>query len=177
MKLAVNRLLAYGIDFVLLACVFVGLQWLLVLLTSGFPFVYLQEGYQIELWVLLTISLPVWTYFIWCEWKNQQTIGKRMMKIIVTARERTKPTLQQVIGRTMIKLVPWEMTHLIILVPEPWYGMTETPPNMPFIMIPNAMILLYIVFLFAGKGKKGLHDWAAKTSVSQLPAPGRAPDE
>jgi len=177
MRLAVSRLLAYGLDFVLLAGVFVGLQWLLALLTSGFPFQYLQEGYQIELWVLMTVSLPVWTYFIWCEWKRRQTIGKRLMKVVIAGRDSKHPTFKQAFVRTMIKLMPWELTHIIILVPKPWYGMTETPANLPLIYIPNAMIVLYIVILFAGRGSRGLHDWAAGTTVSYLPAQGRANDK
>jgi len=38
MKLTVKRLLAYGLDFVLLASVLVSLQWTLYLVTGGVSF-------------------------------------------------------------------------------------------------------------------------------------------
>jgi len=168
MTLALRRLLAYWLDFVLLAIILVDLQGLVYITTSGFPFHFLKEGYHIEIWVLLSMSLPVWLYFIWFELNQQQTLGKRMLKLKVTNRERSKITFRQAFLRTFIRLLPWELTHIIILVPEPWWGMEGPPAHMHLIYIPNLMLLLYILILFAGKGEKGVHDMAAKTMVMRI---------
>ena len=164
MKLSIKRLLAYWIDFVILAVVLVSLQGLLYFTTSGYPFNDLKEGYEIEIWVLLSMSLPVWLYFIGCELYFQQTIGKRMLKLRVTKMDGSRINLHQVLIRTFVRLLPWELTHLIILVPEPWWGI-EQPSNLYLIYIPNLLMLLYIVVLIATKGKMGVHDFIVKTRV------------
>jgi uncharacterized RDD family membrane protein YckC len=167
MKLSVRRLLAYWFDFVLLAIIFVGLQWLLYKTTSGFPFDSLKKGYVIEIWVLFSMSLPVWLYFIYCELYKQQTIGKRLLKLIVISKEGSKIDINQALIRTFIRLLPWELTHIIILVPKPWWSI-EKPEYQFLIYIPNVLMFLYIVVLFANKGNKGIHDFIAKTRVKGL---------
>lgn len=162
--MTIRRLFAYWLDFLILAAVLIGLQFGLYTLTSGFPFESFTKGYQIELWVLSTMSFPVWLYFIFTDMK-QQSIGKRWMKLKVTGRRDAAPSFGQALLRTLVKLLPWEMTHLIILMPEPWYSAEDTPANLFLIFIPNAMMLLYIALLFAGKGYKGVHDYAAGTKV------------
>jgi uncharacterized RDD family membrane protein YckC len=161
----IRRLVAYWLDFVTLAAILVGFQGLLYLTTAGFPFDYLNQGYQIELWVLATISLPVWLYFILCESKKQQTLGKRLLNLKVVDRNQVKPTWKQILLRTAIKLLPWELTHLIILVPEPWYSIEGTPATESFIYLPNAIMLIYIIALLVGNGRQALQDYVANTMV------------
>ena len=167
MILSLKRLIAYWIDFVFLATVLVGLQWLLSGIASGFPFRFFDKGYEIEIWVLFTFSLPVWAYFIWCETHKRQTIGKRWLRLIVTNREGSKISFWQALFRTFIRLLPWELTHLIILVPDPWWA-AEQAGNRPWIYIPNLLIVIYVAVLFANKGKRGVHDYMAKTTVKPL---------
>jgi uncharacterized RDD family membrane protein YckC len=168
MLLSIKRLLAYWIDFVILTIVLVGLQMLLYFITSGIPFDYLKKGYEIELWVLLSMSFPVWLYFIFCELYKQQTIGKWMLKLTVINVDGSKIKLHQAFIRTFIRLLPWELTHLIILVPKPWWD-TEEPYNINLIYIPNILMLLYILVVFATKGKIGVHDYIVKTRVIRSP--------
>jgi uncharacterized RDD family membrane protein YckC len=135
--------------------------------TSGFPFDYLNKGYEIGIWVLLSMSLPVWLYFIYFELYKQQTIGKRLLKFMVMNKEESKIGIKQALIRTFIRLLPWELTHIIILVPKPWWSIEE-PENQYFIYIPNIIMLLYIVVLFANNGDKGVHDYLTKTRVKGL---------
>jgi len=165
LKLSLRRLMAYWIDFVLLAFKLVGFQWLLYTITSGFPFDQLNNGYLIEAWVLLSVSLPVWLYFICSEYYRRQTIGKRLLSVKVMSIEGSTLTWRQALLRTFIKLLPWELTHIIILIPEPWYRLKDSSDTSFLIYIPNIIILLYIVILFVNKGEKGLHDFTAKTKV------------
>jgi uncharacterized RDD family membrane protein YckC len=166
LHLWIKRLLAYWLDFVLLATVLIGLQGIIYMLFSGFPYALFTKGFQIELWVLLTMSLPVWLYFVWLERVRQRTIGKRLFRLIVTNRQGSSIGWGQAILRTFVKLLPWEMTHLIVLVPEPWWSV-ESPQNAHWIWLPNAAIVLYIAVLIRSKGKKGLHDYVAQTQVQE----------
>lgn len=165
MRLKIRRLIAYWLDFIMLAAVLVGFQGLLYLTTSGFPFDYLNQGYQIELWVLATVSLPVWLYFIICEYMKRRTFGKRLLHLEVVGRNQSKPTWRQVLLRTAIKLLPWELTHIIILVPEPWYNIEGSPANESLIYLPNVILLIYIIALLVGNGRQALHDYIANTMV------------
>lgn len=68
---------------------------------------------------------------------------------------------------TFIRLLPWELTHVIILVPQPWWSI-EMPKNQYLIFIPNIILILYIVFLFFNRGQKGIHDYFAHTRVKEI---------
>ena len=57
-----------------------------------------------------------------------------------------------------------ELTHLIVLVPDPWWGV-EQPENGFLIFIPNAMLVLYVAYLFAYRGTRAIHDAFARTRV------------
>jgi uncharacterized RDD family membrane protein YckC len=119
---------------------------------------------MIELWVLLTISLPVWIYFIFNEYYKQQTIGKRLLELMVVSEKGIKISLKQAFLRTFIRLLPWELTHIIILIPEPWWNMKDLE-NSYFIYIPNVIMIIYMVVLFWNKGTKGIHDYLSRTKV------------
>lgn len=162
--IALKRLIAYWVDFCLLAAVLVGAQWFLYTTTNGFPFNSFQTGYQIAVWVMLTISLPVWLYFILLEYYFGQTFGKKLLHIQVVGNRVRKFCLRQAILRTVIKIFPWELTHLIILLPEPWWSV-DTPANMYLILIPNGLIVVYILFLFCNGGTRAIHDLAGRTRV------------
>ena len=164
MILALKRLFAYWLDFVILAVCLTTPQWIIYDLTSGFPFSKSNTGIEIELWVIFTISIPVWSYFILCELTKQQTIGKRILKLVVTNEAGSKINIKQAFIRTFLRLLPWEITHIIILIPEPWWNMKE-PKYSFFLYIPNLIMLLYIVVLIKNKGVKGLHDYISNTRV------------
>lgn len=166
MRLTLKRLIAYWLDFVILASVLGGGQWLLNNITNGFPFTYLDTGYKIEAWVLLTMSLPVWLYFILLESKKGQTLGKKFLNIKVVNKEGQNIKTTQAIARTLVRLLPWELTHIIILIPKPWW--TATPESTYLIYIPNALILIYMGYLFYKRGNKAIHDNYAKTEVIEL---------
>ncbi|VEF49773.1 RDD family [Bacillus freudenreichii] len=161
--LTVKRLAAYMIDFLILATVLLGIQLFISLVTDGWPFSRFRSGVQIEIWVLCTMSIPVWTYFITHEFRKQQTIGKKNLKLRVTRSDGGRLTLWQAWLRTLIKLLPWEVTHIIVLVPVPWWEPGAEPNN--FIYIPNALILIYIICLFVTTGRKGPQDLIAATLV------------
>ncbi|MFS0689921.1 RDD family protein [Sporosarcina sp. 179-K 8C2 HS] len=165
--LFLKRLTAYWLDCTLIAFLLIGFQWALYRATDGFPFNHFEKGYQIELWVLLTFSLPVWLYFILSEMYKQRTIGKKLLKLTISTDRETKISWKQALIRTAVKLLPWELTHLIVLFPKPWWGIEE-PENFFHIFIPNGLLVFYIVFFAWTKGTKGFHDQLARTRVKEL---------
>ncbi|MFO7540679.1 MAG: RDD family protein [Chloroflexota bacterium] len=73
----------------------------------------------LAMYVILTISLPVWFYFIGCEWSAwRATVGKRLLGLQVTS---ASPNHQlhtaQIILRNGAKLLPWEIAHLAVNLP------------------------------------------------------------
>ncbi|WHY81099.1 RDD family protein [Siminovitchia fortis] len=161
--LALKRLAAYMADFLILATILTGLQLLISLVTGGWPFNQFRNGSQIELWVLCTMSLPAWMYFIVYEYLRQQTIGKQLSRLHVIRKDGGRITLWQACLRTFIKLVPWELTHLIVLVPVPWWEPGAEPNH--WIYVPNVLILIYITWLFCTKGRRGPQDLIVGTQI------------
>ena len=99
--LALKRLIAYWIDFMLLAVILVGVQLLIYFLTGGWPFNNFHSGPAIELWVLCTMSAPVWIYFIVSEYRWSQTLGKKLFRLRVRTGRGQMITFEQVWMRTL----------------------------------------------------------------------------
>lgn len=161
-----KRLFAYWLDVVLMLLFLVIPQWFVYRMTGGFPFDLFTTGFQIEVWVLITISLPVWLYFIVFERFYQKTLGKMLMKMKVTNRKGERISWGQAIMRTFWRLLPWELTHMILLFPEPMWSMDSTPAlRTLFLYIVNVLMLLYILFLAFTRGKRTMHDVFFGTEV------------
>ena len=155
--LALKRLIAYWIDFMLLAVILVGVQLLIYFLTGGWPFNNFHSGPAIELWVICTMSAPVWIYFIVSEYRWGQTLEKRLFKLRVTADKGKKITFEQAWMRTL------GVDAYHVLLPTPWWDIPNETNNL--IYIPNALIILYVFYLFSTKGQRGIHDIISRTQV------------
>ena len=168
MIFSLKRLFAYWLDCVMMMLFLVVPQWLVYRLTDGFPFELFKTGLQIEIWVLLTISLPVWLYFIIFERFYQKTLGKMLMGMKVTNTKGERISLKQAVLRTFWRLLPWELTHIILLFPEPMWSV-ESPPAFRtfFLYAVNVLLLLYIMFLAFTRGKKAMHDVFFGTLVTK----------
>ena len=127
---------------------------------------WFQTGWNTEIYTLLTISLPIWLYFILTEispW--QATIGKHLLKLqTVDATAKKQITLKQAVVRTFIKLLPWEIIHFTNNIPMPmWYDPNPTL-RIGFIVVPM-LVILYIVLASVTPNKQSLHDLVAETVV------------
>lgn len=166
MIFSLKRLLAYGIDVVMMIAFLVIPQWFVYRLTDGFPFELLTTGLQVEIWVLMTVSLPVWLYFIVFERMYQKTFGKMLMKMKVTNRAGERISWLQAFARTFWRLLPWELAHLILLLPEPYWSLESTPAlRTVFLYSVNVLVVMYIMYLAFTRGQRAIHDVFFGTEV------------
>lgn len=162
MNKATYRLLAYSIDFIILSVVLVGIQLFLNLVTNGFPFSYFSKSYQIYIWVLCTISIPAWFYFILLEISDKQsTLGKRFFNLKVTNKQSAPIGIKESFVRTLIRFLPWEITHISLLG---IYFVENSKINMS-IWISNILILIYVITIFITRGNLTIHDYFSRTKA------------
>jgi len=160
-----RRLAAYAIDVTLIAVILVGVQFILSRLFGGFPFNLLTTGLRIEIWVFLTISLPTWIYFAWSESSERQaTLGKRLLKLRVTDTHQEPISFQRAFIRTLIKLIPWELTHVVLFFPTPiWTDPNPSPRLGLFLVYP--LLVLYMLSMIFTPRKRSIHDLIVGTLV------------
>lgn len=168
MNLLFRRVVAYLVD-VSIGFLLAMIPQLIIANLTGFQ-ASIQSGYLMELWVLLTISSVVWAYFIIGEMSAAQaTIGKRVMRIQLISDDDDKPTIRQVISRTALKLLPWEMTHIAVLIPDILFYQDEviaTPRLIITYAIVYGLLIIYGIIAFRTRGQKTAYDYLSKTSIA-----------
>jgi uncharacterized RDD family membrane protein YckC len=163
--LIVRRVIAYLIDILLLYGTVILIAQSLIAITLS-PIGPASSGIQIELYVLITISLPVWLYFIFSESsKYQATFGKRLMKLKVVNSMGNRISFARALMRTCLKLLPtWELIHMSVLIPKPL--IYEKNPGIPVLLIAAyVFMILYFVVLAFSHGKRSVHDLIVRTEV------------
>jgi uncharacterized RDD family membrane protein YckC len=164
-QLVWRRVAAYLVDYAILFAVLISVQAGIVALGRGFPYRLLQEGWQIELWVLLSISLPTWLYFAFAEQSPwQATLGKRLLGLQVMTVGGERLAFWRALLRTLIKLIPWELTHLTLLVPTPlWWD--ASPTLRPGLAIVYILLGVYLVTMWLNPRRQSIHDLIARSVV------------
>lgn len=161
-SLLVKRPLAYFIDFMIICSACILPQLISFWLFNGVPFKSFTQPYHVYLWVLLTVSLPVWLYFILQEMSiKQSTIGKRIMHVKVTDKDNLRISKEKSFTRTFIKLLPWEISHAALL---PIYFSKDPQLNIG-LYVANGFILVFIIYFIVKKGKTAIHDVLPNTRV------------
>lgn len=162
---SICRMGAYLIDIGFLYVAVLGSQFGLRAISKKFSFTRLKTGPQIERWVLLTVSLPTWFYFTLSEGsKRQGTIGKQLLGLQVTDMAGQRISFGRALLRTMVKLAPWEITHLSLMLPTPLFQEDE-PEFRPGLIIANLLLIIYIALMALTPRKQSLHDLLARTAV------------
>lgn len=170
-QLILRRLLAYIFDIGFLYALLGGGLQTLTGRIFGFPDLELlsQSPLKLEGWVLLSISLPTWLYFIISDLHGGATLGKRLFGLRTRTTTGDRIGIKQALLRTALKLLPWELTHFSILVPNPLWnpGAEAAVSQMIGITAANLLLLLYLAILVIRQGQRSLHDIAAGTLVTQ----------
>ena len=164
LALVARRGLAYMLDGALLAGLVAASQFgLRALLGAAFP--ALETGAQIEAWVLLTVSLPVWLYFAVGESSGwQATPAKRLLGLRVATVAGQRLGFGRALRRTLVKLLPWELTHLTLLLPTPIWGSASAELR-PGLWVVYALLLGYILCAALTPRRQAPHDLITGTLV------------
>ncbi len=148
MKNLLQRTIAYLIDSTLcFLLIMVVIQWgILSHIREGIGLSddWFKNPWNAELYVILTISLPVWLYFMYFDsYKTKGSLGKRIFKLRVTDTEYHPISMGKSFWRTVCKLAPWELAHIGVLFPSPMYF--ENDPNLRIVTIVG--LVLFVAFM------------------------------
>lgn len=163
----IRRVLAYAVDaillFIAIPTILGAVCGLLFYLTIGFD--WMQNGFLLWLYVFAVASIPFWLYYSLLESSvRQATFGMRLFSLQVTDTDGKRISFGRALLRTVIKLLPFEINHLVMFLPTPiWYD-----PNPGFrigFVIVNALIVLYFATMFLNSRKQSVHDLVAQTVV------------
>jgi uncharacterized RDD family membrane protein YckC len=161
------RMGAYMVDISMLAGAVLFTQLGIHFLSGGFQAHALKSGWQIEAWVLGTVSLPIWAYFTLLERSGwQATLGKRLAALQVTDTAGGRIGLGRAFLRTIVKLLPWELTHLSLLVPTPMWSAGATAGIRPGLVVADLLLIGYIAVAALTPRKQSVHDLVAGTMVA-----------
>jgi uncharacterized RDD family membrane protein YckC len=161
-SLLFKRPIAYFIDFSIMWCACILPQLIIYWLFEGVPFKYFNKPYHVYFWVLLTVSFPIWLYFMKQEMSHRQsTVGKRIMSLKVTDNNNKRISKKMTFTRTFLKLLPWEITHLGLI---PIYFSKDPQANIG-LYIANGLIVIYLVYFIFKNGKTAIHDVLSRTKV------------
>lgn len=165
-----RRLLAYWIDISLLYAVLVGLQFGFVALTGGAVNNWITAQHNGILtwgWIFITISLPMWLYFILNESSPRQaTLGKSLLGLKVTDLEGNRLKTTTAVWRTVCKLAFFEIGHLSFLFPTPLFDEPDPSFRIGFIIL-IVLMLVYFVMTLITPRHQSIHDLIVKTLVTQ----------
>ena len=165
-SIILRRIAAYLSDYLVVSVVLLSLQGIIYLVGKGFPFNRFLTGFQIELWIFLTISLPVWLYFALNECSlRKATPGKRLFKLQVTDLTGNRISFWRAFLRTIIKLIPWELTHITLMVPTPLLW-DSSPELRPGIFIVYVLLGVYFLSMLFNQKRQSIHDLVAGTIVN-----------
>lgn len=167
MNLLTKRILAYIIDCLVVYSLF-ALTQLTIFSTyrSALGDSWFHNGYNTEIYTLITVSIPALIYFAFFDSLTRGTIGKRLLKIRVRDNASgTLPSIFKTLLRTVCKLLPWEIAHLANNLPVPLYYANELELR-PGLLISLILLVVYLVVVVKTKGKQTLYDKLLNTSTT-----------
>lgn len=173
----VRRVVAYAIDAALAYAAVVAFGQLVVFapLQQALGTTWRASGLLLELWVLATISLPVWSLFAWFEGRaSGATPGKRLLGVrVVCARGGARVGFGRAWLRNAVKLLPWECAHLALNVPDNPFVDPETGEFRgvaggefrPAYLLTWLLLGAWLLAAHRDAQHRGVHDRAAGTRV------------
>ncbi|NOK58864.1 MAG: RDD family protein [Chloroflexi bacterium AL-W] len=154
-----RRIAAYSIDILILFSILGPLSLLMVWLL-GTP----QEGLAIWRAAVLSFSLPAWSYFILSHQSRRgATPGKRLLNVFVSDIAGQRISLGRAFARTAIKLLPWELTHMVLVFAT--NSQQFTVPQQTLLIMANLLLVIYLAVVFLTRGRRSVHDFIADTLV------------
>ena len=170
------RIAAFLLDYLIIAAYIVVLIVVSVLLGFG-P---LRQTFQVlfanpdssEISAFLLLVLPVILYFVLFESSSRQaTPGKSKLGLRVTGTHGERLSLGRSLVRSLIKFLPWELTHACLWRIPGW----PFNPQAPSPIISAGLILVwiivgaYVISLLMSKKHQTLYDMIAGSYVALAP--------
>lgn len=171
MKYFIGRTFAYFIDcLIAFAIVMLVIQWAIVSQlreSIGITDAWFQSSMNMQLYVLTTISIPVWMYFAYFDSKKSKgTFGKRLFKLKVKDNKNQKIKFGKSFLRTILKLLPWEIAHIGVIFPTPLYYMNE--PDVRILPIVGlTLFAIYVISIWTDSRNRTLYDRMIETIVEK----------
>lgn len=161
-QLLARRIIAYVVDIVILFLILAPTGYLIQALL-GLPLA--QSGPALGRTILWNFSLPVWLYFIISDQSLAgATLGKRLLKIGVKRVNGARVGLGRAIGRTAVKLLPWELVHLIAFTLSTDLSQFTGLQTIG-LTLTNLLVVGYLVVAFLTRGRQSVHDLVMGTVV------------
>jgi uncharacterized RDD family membrane protein YckC len=160
------RIGALLIDFLLIALYATCLFGVVYFFTDDKPLVF--SPYMGQLVAFLSLTLPVLLYLICFEYSSKQaSLGKQICKLQVRSINGGKASLQSIIIRNVIKLLPWEVAHAFVQALFYFINKNEEPPVWVWIglIIPQLAAFVYFITPVLNEKGKGINDLIANTIV------------
>lgn len=161
-----KRLMAFGIDYLIILAYISGLAGLtlaLFAISGDDPTaVHPLRG---QLVGMVTLTLPVFLYFFLMERGGRKaTLGKRAMGIRVESTSGSRG----VFLRNFFKLLPWEIAHTGVHWMFFYAAETGESPAWVYMVlsVPQFIMLVYFLSLIFSRGKAALYDRWAGTCVA-----------
>ncbi len=171
MKHFLKRTLAYLIDCTICySLVMLIIQWAIlrnIRGSIGITDEWFESSWNMELYVLASISLPVWLYFTYFDSnRTTGTFGKRIMKLTVRGKENKKISLGKSFQRTFLKLSAWEIAHFGVIFPTPMYF--ENEPEIRILTVVGFLLFLtYMLSILLNPDGKSIYDKLIGTKVTE----------
>jgi uncharacterized RDD family membrane protein YckC len=163
-----QRIKAFALDYLIIAgylilvvALGVGMLWALPDLAQML-FAKRIRGQFIS---FMLVTLPITLYFALLESSAQQaTWGKRKMGLRVVGSDDARLSFAHALGRTLLKFVPWELSHTLI-----WQLRFAQPELEPLISAGFALVWLLVganlISLWLSKRNQTLYDLLARSYV------------
>jgi uncharacterized RDD family membrane protein YckC len=172
------RIGAFLLDYLIISAYLV----LLVIIGVGLGFGPLRSMFRAmfadpnssEISAFLLLVLPVILYFALFECSSwQATLGKRKIGLRVVNTRGTRLSFPRSFARSLLKFVPWELTHACLWRIPGWPLAPATPSPIITAGLVLVWVLIgtYLLSLLVSKKHQALYDWIAGTYVIVVPRP------
>ncbi|WP_295773263.1 RDD family protein [uncultured Mucilaginibacter sp.] len=165
-RMLLLRTIAYLIDsFILFILVIAGFQSFL-LITGLHPFIgrhlYSISGNELHIWLFASIIIPVYMYFVTMfNTRAQATLGMRAARLQINTPGRIG--IGGAMLRALIMLVPWELTHIALSYPKPFW--VHHHLQSPLLYIALSLTCLYWLLPLLNLHGKSIHDFITGTII------------
>ncbi|MGH2495713.1 MAG: RDD family protein [Ktedonobacteraceae bacterium] len=171
-----QRIVAFLLDYLIIAAYLV----ILVIIGVGLGFGPLRSAFQAmfanpnisEFSAFLLLVLPVILYFALFECSSwQATWGKRKRGLRVIDARGNRLSLPRSFVRSLLKFVPWELTHACLWRIPGWplAPATPSPIIIAGLVLVWVLVAAYLVSMFVSKKHQAFYDWIAGTYVIVVP--------